>query len=306
MTQRKWAVQEILNTTTEFFKKKGIDTPRLCAEVLLAHELKRSRVELYLRFDQPLHSHEIAGYRSLIKRRLRREPLQYITGHQEFWSLDLSVSPAVLIPRAETELLVEEAVRLTQANLLPNSRKPKILDLGTGSGAIAISLAKELEGATIWASDISLEALAVARTNAKQHNLERGIMFCQGDLWQPFSSSSSHFDMIISNPPYVPTEAFKTLPPEVRSYEPRIALDGHENGMYFIGRIITEGATYLKPGGWLLIEMDPDQTERALSLIESTRSFRYQKRLMDYRKQYRMVKAQKRNGQNHYRGRNST
>ncbi len=112
--------------------------------------------------------------------------------------------------------------------------------------------------------------------------------------------------MIISNPPYVPTEVFETLPPEVRSYEPRIALDGHENGMHFIERIIIEGATYLKPGGWLLIEMDPDQTERALSLIESTRSFRYQKRLMDYRKQYRMVKAQKRNGQNRYRGRSST
>lgn len=296
MTQKKWAIQEILNVTTAFLKDKGIESPRLCAEVLLSHQLEKSRVELYLAFDQPLSSSEVAGYRSLVKRRIRREPLQYITGHKEFWSLEFFVSPMVLIPRPETELLVEEAIRLRDRNLLSNSSKPMILDLGTGSGAIAISLAKEIEGATIWASDISFEALAVARKNAKLRNLDKRIRFCQGDLWQPFSNSSSPFDVIISNPPYIPAEAFKTLPPEVSYYEPRIALDGHENGMHFIKRIIEEGGAYLKPGGWLLIEMDPDQTERALCLIDSTQSFSYKERLMDYRKKYRLVKAQKRNG----------
>jgi len=294
MTQKKWAIQEILNASTEFLRDKGIESPRLCAEVLLSHQLKKSRVGLYLEFDQPLSPLEIAGYRSLIRKRLKREPLQYITGHQEFWSLDFLVSPAVLIPRPETELLVEEALKLKERGLLSDSYQQKILDLGTGSGVIAISLAKEIENATIWASDISFEALALARDNAKHHHLNSRIKFYQGDLWQPFSNSSITFDMIISNPPYIPSEAFNTLPPEVRYYEPRVALDGQKNGMHFIKRIIEESGMYLKPDGWLLIEMDPNQTERALYLIDSTRSFSYKERLMDYRKKYRMVKAQKR------------
>ena len=296
MTQKKWTIREILNVTTEFLKDKGIESPRLCAEVLLAHQLKKSRVELYLEFDQPLSSLEIAGYRSLIRRRLKREPIQYITGHQEFWSLDFLVGPAVLIPRAETELLVEETLKLKDRNLLSDSSQLKILDLGTGSGAIAIALAKEIESATIWASDISFDALTVAKNNAKYHKFNSKINFCQGDFLQPISNISISFDMIISNPPYIPTDIFQTLPPEVRYYEPRIALDGHENGMCFIKRIIEEGGSYLKPGGWLLIEMDPDQTEMALDLIDSTQSFSYKERIRDYRKKYRLVKAQKRNG----------
>lgn len=296
MTQRRWTIQQILRVTTEFLRDKGIESPRLCSEVLLSHQLKKSRVELYLEFDQPLSSSEIAGYRSLIRRRLKREPLQYITGHQEFWSLNFLVSPAVLIPRAETEILVEEAIKLKKGNLLSDSSQPKILDLGTGSGAIAISLAKEIESAIICASDISFEALTVARDNAKHHNLNGRIKFCQGDLFHPFSKYSIAFDIIISNPPYIPNEAFKKLPPEVGYYEPRIALDGHENGMHFIERIIEESGIYLRSGGWLLIEMDPDQTERALCLIDSTQSFSYKERRMDYRKKYRLIKAQKRNG----------
>lgn len=297
MTYKRWTIQEILNVTAEFLKDKGIESPRLCAEVLLAHQLKKSRVEIYLEFDQLLNSSEIAGYRSLIRRRLKREPVQYITGHQEFWSLDFLVSPAVLIPRPETEVLVEEAIKIKKNNLLPDSDQPKILDLGTGSGAIAITLAKEIGSATIWAGDIASEALAVARDNAKHHNINNSrINFYQGDLWQPFSNPSIIFDMIISNPPYIPTMAFQALPLEVRHFEPRIALDGHENGIYFIKRIIEESATYLKPGGWLLIEMDPDQTEKALYLLDSTQSFGYKERLMDYQKKYRIVKAQKSNG----------
>lgn len=294
MIQKNWAIQGILNVATEFLRDKGIESPRLCAEVLLSHQLKKNRVELYLEFDKPLNPLEIAGYRSLIRRRLKREPLQYIIGHQEFWSLDFLVSPAVLIPRPETELLVEEALKLRERNLFSNSCYPKILDLGTGSGVIAISLAKEIQNATLVASDISFEALALAKDNARYHNLNGRITFCQGDLWQPFSHSSVSFDMIISNPPYIPSEAFKALPPEVRYYEPRVALDGHENGMYFIKRIIKESEMYLKPGGWLLIEMDPNQTERALHCIDLTQSFGYKERRMDYRKKYRLVMAQKR------------
>ncbi|HUU41545.1 MAG TPA: peptide chain release factor N(5)-glutamine methyltransferase, partial [Desulfatiglandales bacterium] len=225
MIQKRWAIREILHTTTDLLKDKGIESPRLCAEVLLSHQLKKNRLGLYLSFDQPLSIHEISGYRSLIKRRLKKEPLQYITGNQEFWSLDFLVGPAVLIPRQETELLVEEAVKLKEKNLLDDCHQPRILDLGTGSGAIAISLAKEIENAIIWASDISFDALAIATANAKRHKLEKRIRFCQGDLFQPFSNSSNSFDIIISNPPYISSEKLKMLPEEIRDYEPGIDLD---------------------------------------------------------------------------------
>ena len=158
------------------------------------------------------------------------------------------------------------------------------------------SLAKEIESAIMWASDISFEALAVARVNAKHHGLERRIMFCQGDLWQPFANSSGSFDMIVSNPPYIPSEIFKTLPKEIHRYEPRVALDGYENGIHFIKKIIEESKDYLKPSGWLLIEMDPDQTEKALYLIDKTRAFNCKERILDYQKKYRLIKAQRKNG----------
>ena len=296
MTQKRWVIQEILHVAKGFLRDKGIESPRLCAEVLLSYQLRKSRVKLYLAFDKPLSNREVAGYRSLIKRRLAGEPLQYITGHQEFWSLDFLVSPAVLIPRPETELLVEEALRIREENLLPENHQPILLDLGTGSGAIAISLAREIQNATVWASDISFEALAVARANARNHSLDQGIRFCQGDLWQPFSRTACPFDMIISNPPYIVADALKTLPNEVRSHEPRVALDGREHGMHFIERIIAEAADYLKPGGWILIEMDPDQTEKALCLIDNTQCFSHGERMMDYQKHYRAVKAQRKHG----------
>ncbi len=300
MSRKRWTIQEILKVTTELLRQKGIDSSRLCSEVLLSHQLGKTRIQLYLEFDQPLSEHEIARYRSLIKRRLKREPLQYITGHQEFWSLDFLVSPAVLVPRPETEILVEQAIKLKDSDLLPDSTsgRPRILDLGTGCGAIAVSLAKEIKHAALWASDISSEALAVARENARRHGVSDRIKFCCGDLWQPFIRPRVAFDMIISNPPYIPAQTYHTLPPEVRAYEPRIALDGHENGMHFIERIIREGGTYLKPGGWLLIEMEPNQTDQALELIDATKSFCYRERLMDYAQRYRVVMAQVKNGKN--------
>jgi len=298
MTQRTWTIKEILNVTAEFLRDKKIESPRLCAEVLLSQQLRKTRIELYLSFDQPLRSSEVAQYRALVKRRLNREPLQYITGRQEFWSLEFMVNPSVLVPRPETEILVEEALRLKQANQLPDGKgdQTRILDLGTGSGAIAVSLAKEIEGAAFWASDVSAEALAVARENAERHTVSRKITFCQGDLWQALKEPVPVFDMIISNPPYIASETYDTLPEEVRAYEPRIALDGHEKGMYFIERIIAQGENYLKPGGWLLIEMDPGQTDQALALVAATRSLCREERLMDYRKNYRMIKAQKKDG----------
>ncbi|UCE34129.1 MAG: peptide chain release factor N(5)-glutamine methyltransferase [Deltaproteobacteria bacterium] len=298
MTQRTWTIKEILNVTSEFLRDKQIESPRLCAEVLLSFQLRKTRVELYLSFDQPLRDSEVAQYRALVKRRLNREPLQYITGRQEFWSLEFVVNPSVMVPRPETEILVEEALNLKKTNQLPEGSgdQTRTLDLGTGSGAIAVSLAKEIEGAAFWATDISAEALAVARENAERHAVSGKITFCQGDLYKALEQPAPAFDMIISNPPYIASDAFDTLPEEVRAYEPRIALDGHEKGMYFIERIIADAENHLKPGGWLLIEMDPGQTEQALALIGETRSLHRQERLMDYHKNYRMIKAQREHG----------
>jgi release factor glutamine methyltransferase len=296
MTNKRWTIKELLDLTTKYLTEKAIDSPRLCAEVLLSHQLKKPRIELYLEYDQPLREDEISGFRTLVRRRVNREPLQYITGHQEFWSLDLVVNPGVLIPRPETEILVDEALSLRKRGLLPDDRTPMILDVGTGSGAIAIALAKEIEGAKIWASDISPEALALAEENAQRHNLRERIRLYEGDLLEPFRGSSWAFDMIVSNPPYIAAEKFESLAPEIRCYEPRAALDGSQGGMHLIERLIGDSGPYLRDGGWLLVEMDPHQTERALNLIDSAQCFGYKERVVDYRKSYRMVKAQKKHG----------
>jgi release factor glutamine methyltransferase len=298
MTQRTWTIKEILTVTAQFLRDKKIESPRLCAEVLLALQLRKTRVELYLSFDQPLRDSEVAQYRALVRRRLNREPLQYITGRQEFWSLEFTVNSSVLVPRPDTEILVEEALRLKKTDQLPEGSgdQTRILDLGTGCGAIAISLAKEIEVAVFWATDISAEALAVARENAERHDVSGKITFCQGNLYQALEPPAPAFDMIISNPPYIASDAFDTLPEEIRAHEPRIALDGHEKGMYFIERIIADAEKYLNPGGWLLIEMDPDQTEQALAIIGATKSLGREERLMDYHKNYRMIKARKKHG----------
>jgi len=296
MTEKRWTIKGLLDLTATYLNQKTIDSPRLCAEILLSHQLKKSRIELYLNFDQPLRTEEVAGFRSLVRRRIKREPLQYITGHQEFWSLDLAVNPAVLIPRPETELLVEQALSLRQSSLLSDNSRPVIVDVGTGSGAIAIALAKEIESASIWASDISPDALALAEQNAGYHNLSRKITFCQGDLLEPFHGTSEAFDMIICNPPYIAGEELGSLAPEIRCYEPRTALDGKEGGMRFIERMISDSGAYLKSGGWLLIEMDPHQTEQALNLLDSVPWFGYKERVKDYRDSYRMIKAQKEHG----------
>ena len=167
MTEAKaWTIRDLLKVTSDFLKQKDIEAPRLSAEVLLAHILSLNRVELYLRFDQPLHEEEISRYRALVKRRLNREPMQYITGSQEFWSLDFVVGPGVLIPRPESELLVETALSLHRAGRIPHAGQPRLLDLCTGCGALAVALAREIPDAAVWASDLSGHALDL---HARRH-----------------------------------------------------------------------------------------------------------------------------------------
>jgi release factor glutamine methyltransferase len=292
VTQKAWIIKDLLKVTTEYLKAKEIENPRLHAETLLAHQLEISRINLYLSYDKPLNDNEVSGYRSLIKRSVNNEPLQYITGIQEFWSMDFMVDPRVLIPRPETELLVELVIK-KQDKDRRESNRPLILDMCTGSGAVAVALAKELEYASVWATDISQGALDVAKINALKHKVEDRIKFIHGDLFEPLKDREEKFDFIVTNPPYVTQEEYDTLAPCVRDYEPRQALDGHEKGVFYIKRIISGAADYLKPNGWLLIEMDPMQTEIALELIEKTGVFTDQTRIKDYCGRYRVVVVQR-------------
>jgi len=289
-----WTIRDLLNVTSDYLKRKDIEAPRLNAEVLLAHLLGLSRVQLYLRFDQPLNEQEVSRYRVLIKRRLNREPTQYITGWQEFWSLDFEVGPAVLIPRPESELLVEKALSLYREGRIPQTDKLRLLDLCTGCGALAVALAREIPDAAVWATDISEEALAIARRNAAKHNVAGRMEFMTGNLCEPSLARNLTFDLIVSNPPYIRSDDFDDLPPEVRMHEPRLALDGGKEGMVYIERILRIGPDCLRPGGWVLVEMDPEQTSNALELIKETGQYEEWERAEDYSHRYRVVVARRR------------
>ena len=283
-----------MEVTSSYLQEKGVDSPRLSAEVLLAYQLRVDRVGLYLNLDKPLHEREVAGYRELIKRRLNREPIQYMTGIQEFWSLDFAVGPQVLIPRPETELLVEQIVSLHDEERLTKSKNLRILDLGTGCGVLAVTLAREFERASVWASDVSAEALAIAKINAKKHGVEDRIEFLLSDMWQALIDSFLVFDVIVSNPPYIASNQISSLAPEVRDHEPRSALDGGEQGMHFIKEIIKEAPEYLDAGGWIFLEMDPEQTTIAMELMDKNDDYVERRRIKDYSGHYRVVMAQKR------------
>ncbi len=293
MSPRAWTIKGLLKVSCDYLKKKQIDSPRLTAEVLLAHQLGFDRVNLYLNLDQPLTEKEVSGYRALIRRRLQCEPLQYITGIQEFWSLNFVVDPRVLIPRPETELLVEHSLRLLKPAAESDNQEPKILDLGTGCGIVAVSLAKEVPNARIWATDKSQGALELARLNAQRHGVSDRIQFIEGDLWEPLMNLGIPFDIILSNPPYVASEAYEDLPPEVHDYEPRSALDGGDGGMYYIERILAKAPDYMEPKAWIIVEMAPDQTDKALGLVEQIEGYGEKIRIRDYSRLYRIVMAQR-------------
>jgi release factor glutamine methyltransferase len=289
MTPARWSIQGLLKVTADYLRDKGTEAPRLCAEVLLAHQLNATRIDLYLSFDKPLSEPELEGYRSLIRRRLQGEPIQYITGRQEFWSLEFEVGQGVLIPRPESELLVEQSLSLLKGRVIHDPQGPSILDLGTGCGALIIALAREIQEASLFAGDISSDALAYAGRNARKLVRDGRIRFFQGDLFCPLKEEHCLFDLIATNPPYVATEDMDTLMPEVRRHEPRIALDGGREGLDCIRRVILEAPAFLKPGGWVLVEMDPEQTESALALMDRSGRFEEEHRIRDYSHRYRVV-----------------
>lgn len=250
-------VLEALQRATAYLARKNIPEPRLEAEVLLAFGLGLTRVQLYTGFDRPLTASEIAACRDLLTRRAAGEPTAYITGEREFWSIPLRVDCRALIPRADTERLVEAA--LARAGR-------RILEIGTGSGAIAIALARELPEARVVATDASAEALALARENVARHGLGERIELREGDLYVPVAGL--RFDLVISNPPYVPHLDIGRLQAEIAYHEPRMALDGGPDGLSVLRRLVAGAPEHLVPGGWLLTEMGDGQAEavRALAL----------------------------------------
>lgn len=300
MSSDSWTVLKIIQWTTEYLKGKGIESPRLDSEVLLAHLLKLDRVGLYLNFDRPMGKEELSSYREMIKRRGAREPLQYITGHQEFWSLDFKVTPDVLIPRPDTEILVEQAIKAVRRETLDVRRKNKetltILDLCTGSGCIAISLARELKEAVVYAVDASEKALKVAGENAEKLGVKDRVFFLHGDLYEALRSHLSpltSFDLIASNPPYVKNVDIPNIQPDVRDYEPRMAVDGGPEGLDFHKRIIGGAPDYLTSGGWLMMEVGEGQAEAVAEMIADSKAFETASTVKDLAGIGRVVKARK-------------
>lgn len=252
-------VHQLLALATDYFHKKGIDSPRLDAEVLLAHVLKIDRVQLYCSLQQPVNGVEINKFRELVRRRQAFEPIAYIVGQKEFYGLEFAVSPDVLIPRPDTETLIE-AVR----DIFSGEAKINICDVGTGSGAIAVTLATLFPNSSITATDLSEEAIEVARCNADHHQVTERIQFVQCDL---LSDSNGRFDLIVSNPPYIPETDREGLQPEIRLFEPPCALFAGEDGLDIIRRLVSQSVELVAIGGSVLIEMDERQSKKVANLI---------------------------------------
>jgi release factor glutamine methyltransferase len=253
-----WTVVKVLKWATDDFASRDFEQPRLEAEVLLTHILKCKRLDLYTDFDRPLISEELSEYRDTITRRRNGEPAAYIIGKREFWSLQFNVDSRVLVPRPETEILVEAALaRIPETG--------RVLDLCTGSGCAAIAIAHERPELLVDAVDISKGACEVAGANTAEHHFEDRLRVLEGDLYEPLERNSK-YTAIVTNPPYVMNHEIARLSPEVRS-EPSLALDGGDDGLDVIRRIVEGAPEFLAPEGWLLIEHDPRQTDTMVKEI---------------------------------------
>jgi release factor glutamine methyltransferase len=246
-------ILEVIKRSTDFLMRKGVASPRLQVELLLAHLLRMPRMQLYLSFERVLTSAELDGLRALVQRRGQREPLQYIVASTSFCGLEIAVNREVLIPRPETELLAERAWTFLQKG----GEAASALEIGTGSGCLAIALAHHAPQANVCATDLSRPALELARRNAESNQVSGRVRFCQGDLFAALPDKAQ-FDLIVSNPPYIPTARMDTLEAEVREYEPRRALDGGADGQDFYRRIAAEAGARLRPAGCLMLELDEE------------------------------------------------
>jgi len=258
---------------TLLLEQAGIETARLDAECLLAAVLGGPRWQLLLEPKRRLSAEEFGRVLRSLQRREGREPLAYILGTREFWSLPFAVSPGVLVPRPETETLVEAALAawIETTSAAPQPPTPVVVDLCTGSGAVAIALATEIPTARVLATDISWRALRVARANALRHGVAERITFLRGDLWGAVNGQapSGSVDLVVANPPYVPTQELATLMPEVQ-WEPRLALDGGTDGLRVIRDIVATSPDRIRPGGFLLLEIGADQAEAVQAVVAAS------------------------------------
>ena len=258
-------IAETLKLASKQLREASVANDLLDAQTLLAEALGKDRTYLIVNFNEQLSDELLAGYQRLIARRASGEPLQYITGHQEFFGLEFEVTPAVLIPRPETELIVEEVIRLVDVHKIA---KPVIVDVGTGSGCIAIALARELEDAKVTAVDISETALEIARRNAAKHELADRVRFVNSDLLAAFPEIQ-FADFILSNPPYVAVHELPTLQREVRDWEPHTALTDNADGLSFYRRLLADAPARLKPGGYLICELGFGQSAAVSAMADS-------------------------------------
>lgn len=289
-----WTVGRILDWTTAHLKQHGSDTARLDAEILLAHARNCPRIQLYVHYNTPLSDDERARMRDFVKRRAQAEPVAYLVGHREFFSLDFCVTPDVLIPRPETETLVLELLTdLRKRFAAGNERAPRMLDVGTGSGCVAVAAAVNLPALHVTAVDISPAALRIAGENAARHNVADRIRLAESDLFAGFESGE-RFDVVASNPPYVADCEMATLPPDVRLHEPALALRAGLHGLDVITRLVAEVPPYLTEAGLLLVEISPEQAAAVIELVAATQAFEPARVIKDAAGKARVLAARRR------------
>jgi release factor glutamine methyltransferase len=284
-TEDAWTVGRLLTWTADYLKRRGSESPRLDAEVMLAHVLQWPRVQLYTHFTDEVEESPRGRFRDLVRRRVEGAPVAYLVGRKEFYSLAFEVSPAVLIPRPESEFVVVEFLAV-----IKNVESPRAVDVGTGSGCLAVASAYRHPGAHFIAIDICEQALALARKNADQHGVADRIDFRLGDYLGPVANEGP-FDAVISNPPYIPTGQIEHLEIGVRDYEPRTALDGGPSGLDMVARLIEESVPLLKPGGHLILEIGTDQEKPVRSLVEAQKVLRLAPTIHDHSQHPRVIRA---------------
>lgn len=284
-------VLEVIQRSTEFLSKKGVESARLQTELLLAHVLGLPRMQLYLNFERALSTAELARVRELVKRRGQREPLQLIIGSTSFCGLEIAVNRHTLIPRPETELLAEQGWNFLNSICDSEPHPLSALDFGTGSGCLAIALAVKCPAAEVCAVDISAEALAIAAQNAARHGVNERVRFIQSDGFTTLPPAI-RFHLLIANPPYIPTAEIDRLEPEVREHDPRLALDAGPDGLDFFRKLASEAAAWLKPDGRIMLEFGDGQADALRQLFE-TEKWIVERIMDDYTHRPRILIARK-------------
>ena len=286
--EQTWTIKQLLDWTADFFSKSTIGNARLEAEVLLAEALDCQRIELYTRFDEQPPAKQLTKFRAWVKRRAAGEPVAYLAGYREFYSLRFDVDSNVLIPRPETEHLVVAALEFTK-NF--NNAPIRIIDVGTGSGCIAVTLATLIENCKIAATDISETALEIAKLNATQHQVNSKVHFFAGDLLAALPQGSNPVHLIVSNPPYIDRLEISTVDDQVRNHEPEIALFSGDHGTDIIERLINDASDFLLPDGALMFETSPIIMDRCVALVRSHQAYSDVRVIKDYDGHDRLVVA---------------